>query len=468
MRRLSSVLFLAAVAAPAAAEPTRLTLSPAALPGQSMKYRLLPDARDLQPGNAATLYYRTLAMFFENKNLLEDLHEDKWGKWLDGPLEDLQDKELAGKLARYNVFLHEAALAGRCRGCDWQLSGRTEGIGLLLPEVQGLRNLANVLAVQARSDVANGRPLAAIPTLQSGFALAHNLGEGPFVIRVYVGAAVANMMCGRVEELVQLPDAPNLYWALAALPRPFFDPRDAVRGEADVFEQSFPWLKRMEEGPMSVAQVQACMIKLKRFVKDFNIRTPDGADFMTSVLINARHGTAKRYLVDQGFAPEVVDDMPVVQAVTLMAFRQYREAHEEAAKWALVRYGFRTKGYQEARAKFKEACDQLDQLFFYRLLRSLAGDFGLEKLYAATGRVDRRLAALACVESIRQYTSAHDGKFPKSLADLTDAPPPPDPVTGRPFIYKLDGTTAYLQSPLDVDEKPDAPSVVDYELTIRR
>lgn len=466
-RRLAAILLLG-VAAPARAEPTQLTLSPGAFPKQSMKYRLLPEGRDLEPGNAAALYYRTLALFVENKDLLEALHQDSWSKWLNGPLDEVRGDEINRKLARYNPLINEADLASRCRSCDWQLSGRREGIGLPLPDLQGLRMFGNVIAVRARHDIAADRPQAALPTLRTGFALARHLGEGPFVIQGFVGAAVGDMMCGRVEEFVQLPDAPNLYWALAALPRPFFDTREAIHEEADIFENSFPWLKRMEEGPMTVLQVQACMLKLRRFVQDFNIRTPDGADFMTSAVIHLKHDEAKRYLTDQGFPTEVVEQMPVVQAVTLMAFRQYRESYTEAAKWSLVRNGFRTKGYKEAVAKFKQASDQLDQLFFYRLLRGMTGDFSLEKFFAATGRVDRRLAALACVESIRQFAATHDGKLPKSLADLVDAPPPDDPVTGRPFIYKLDGTTAYLQSPLDTDEKPDAASVVDYELTIRK
>jgi hypothetical protein len=465
-RRLAAILLLAAVAVPVAAEPTRLTLSPEAFPKQSMKYRLLPDSHDLEPGNAATLYYRTLAMFFENRNLLEDLHQDQWSKWLGGPLDDLKKNDVGGKLAQYNQFLREAALAARCRSCDWQTSNRPEGIGLLLPDVQGYRNLANVLAVRARYDIANNRPTEAVPTLQSGFALAHNLGEGSFVIRIFVGAAVANMMCARVEELVQQPDAPNLYWALAAMPRPFFDPRHAVREEAEVFEQSFPWLKKMEEGPMAVEQVQACMFKLRHFTQDFGIRTPP--NIATATLINAKHGDAKRYLIDRGFAEASVEAMPATQAVTLAAFRQYRDASAEVGKWALIRNGFRTKGYKEATAKQKEAAGQLDQLFFGGLLRGLqAGELGLEKLYAATGRVDRRLAALGCVESIRQHAAAHDGKLPKSLADLTDAPAPDDPVTGKPFVYKLDGETASLQSPAGADDSPGAAPEVDYELTVR-
>ncbi len=54
-------------------------------------------------------------------------------------------------------LLHEVELASRCKDCDWQIEDRPEGFGLLLPEVQGFRNVAMVLAVRARYEIAQGK-----------------------------------------------------------------------------------------------------------------------------------------------------------------------------------------------------------------------------------------------------------------------------------------------------------------------
>ena len=54
-------------------DPIQLVVSPAAAPKPSLKYRLMPDRRDLTPGNAATLYYRAMASFVENSFLLREV-----------------------------------------------------------------------------------------------------------------------------------------------------------------------------------------------------------------------------------------------------------------------------------------------------------------------------------------------------------------------------------------------------------
>jgi hypothetical protein len=63
-----SVLLLAlAIITPTApaqepdAESKQLLLRPAAAPAQALRYTLLPEIRDLQPGNAVTSYYRAFS-----------------------------------------------------------------------------------------------------------------------------------------------------------------------------------------------------------------------------------------------------------------------------------------------------------------------------------------------------------------------------------------------------------------------
>jgi hypothetical protein len=466
-RRFSAILFLAGLPLQVFAEPTRLTLVPAAAPKPSLKYALLTDSHEANSGNAATLYYRSLGLYFENKALLEDNHQEYWHKWLTGPLEDLRAKEVGEKLARYGSLLREVEIASQCNRCDWQLDGRREGIGLLLPDLSAFRHLAMVLAVRARHEIATGRPEVAVTMLRTGFTLARHLGEGPTLIHAIVGSAVANMMCDRVEELSELPGAPNLYWALTTMPRPFLDAQVALREQSEVFEQMFPWLKRMEQGPLSLSQVQETMAGLQRVVDDFNIRKPEAANLRLATLVTALHADAKRYLIGHGFAPDMVEAMPSLQAVTLAAFREYRESSQEVAKWFYVRDGLRTPRCKEAEARYREATSRLDQLFFHGLLRGLQEDRSpLEPIAAARDRLDRRLAALRCIESIRVYAAAHDDKLPAALADLVDAPAPDDPVGGKPFDYKLTGEKATLRaSPIPGDK---AAKASEYELTVRR
>ena len=63
------------------------------------------------------------------------------------------------------------------------------------------------------------------------------------------------------------------------------------------------------------------------------------------------------------------------------------------------------------------------------------------------GRIDREIAILRLVESLRIYGAKHNAHLPQSLADVVEIPVPPDPVTGKPFEYRLEGETAILSIP---------------------
>ena len=56
---------------------------------------------------------------------------------------------------------------------------------------------------------------------------------------------------------------------------------------------------------------------------------------------------------------------------------------------------------------------------------------------------DRRVAAFRCIEAVRLYAAAHDGKLPASLDEIKDTPIPFDPMDGKPFGYRLVGDHAF-------------------------
>src|SRR5262249_25462121 len=133
---------------------------------------------------------------------------------------------------------------------------RREGYGLLLPDVQSMRNIGTLLAVRARLEIAEGRYERAIYTLQTGLALARHVGDGVILIQDLVGMALAQQMIAQVEELIQQPGAPNLYWALTDLPRPFFDLRKALQGEKLALYATLPEMRGLETTRLTPAQQQ--------------------------------------------------------------------------------------------------------------------------------------------------------------------------------------------------------------------
>jgi hypothetical protein len=462
---LLAALPSAAAQAPPPPKPVTLTLTPAAAPAPSLKYRLLPDRSELSPGNAAAIYYRSLAMFVENMFLRDDIQQEHWDRSFLTPIKDLPRKEVGEKLGYARNLLHEVDLAARYRQCDWDLEGRPEGADLLTPDVNGFRRVALLLGVLARYEMAQGHWPEALHSLQTGYALARHLGGGPTLAHVQAGEVSANLMDYQLEEFVQQPGAPNLYWALTVLPRPFFDPEPALQEEGTLLERTLPWLKRLEKGPMTAADVRAAQEQIRKSLAEYKVTPPDNARALEQAVPEA-----KRALLAQGLPADQVEATPAFQAVALYALRDYHRTWEEYVKWFRVPEGWREPGYKKAAADYHEAIARLDRLFFAGLIAGIqVGDPAiLEKIYGTRDRIDRQLAALRCVEAFRLYAAGHDNKLPAALKDVTEIPVPSDPVTGRPFVYEVKGDRAFLSTPMPSDDKPVPFQGLLYEITVRR
>jgi tetratricopeptide (TPR) repeat protein len=80
--------------------------------------------------------------------------------------------------------------------------------------------------------------------------------------------------------------------------------------------------------------------------------------------------------------------------------------------------------------------------------------------------VDRKIAALQCIEALRLYADTHDGKLPQLLSDATDIKIPVDPVKKKPFSYKSTGSEAILE--LEATGGSDGRDAVRYELKLKK
>ena len=93
--------------------------------------------------------------------------------------------------------------------------------------------------MRCRLEIAEGRFDDAVVTVKTMFALSRHLGEHPTLIGDLVGVALAAITIGPLEEMIQQPGSPNVFWALTDLPAPFIDIRKGLQGErsmlADVF-----------------------------------------------------------------------------------------------------------------------------------------------------------------------------------------------------------------------------------------
>jgi len=422
----------------------KITLHPAGEPSPALRYRLLPTMPDLIPGNAAVYYGKVTAEqpMFRDRALWE-----KIAKWTnDYSLDELRREEVLKQL-RYDTVYYFLQRAARCEYCDWQLPlGEEESYSILLPDIQQTRQFARFLAARARAEIAEGEYDEAIHTLEIGYALGRHVAEGETLVHGLVGISISGMMSRRVQELVQQPDAPNLYWALSRLPRPLVDLDRAAQAEMSAVYWSFPELRGAEDSTQGAEYWRKALLKFwQKFVKYENGDEPSNsqrAEVLTALCLKG-YPMAKRALVEQGMSPDRVDAMPVGQVVAIYTMRTYDEFRDDIFKWYYV-------PYWEARDKIREADRRVLEMFregreIIPLAAVLLPAVGAAR--TAVARCDRETALLRVLEALRMHGAAHDGHLPKTLDEVTEVPIPIDPVSGRPFDYELGGQTAVLEGP---------------------
>jgi hypothetical protein len=461
-----TILLIATTTAPAQdtseEEPIKLTLSPAAAASPALKYQLLPELLDQTPGNAALDYYRAFSPEGWFTIRLPRMWE-KIDKALQTPLKDFPRKDLAW--LESNHMLRQVDLAARREYVDWGMAERLrrDGFSLLLPDVQGLRQFGALLAARARLEIAEDHYDKAVYTLQTGLALAHHTGNGVILIQDLVGMSTAQLMFAQVEELIQQPGAPNLYWALTELPRPFFDLRKALQGEKAGVYASIPELRTLETTRLTEKQQQKLLQILGAGeVLNYGQKPNWNNRLVGTFLVLHAYPEAKKALIAEGRTPEEVEALPALQVVLIHSWHQYQRLQDDVFKCAGLPYWEAEPQLEQNHKRFRQARRRLEGMPFLNYLPAI------QNVLASAVRVDRRIAALRCVEAIRLYAAAHDGKLPATLDTIKEVPLPIDPATGKAFQYRVSGQRATVFAPPPPREKANPYNSLHYELTFRR
>ncbi|HEY7423464.1 MAG TPA: hypothetical protein VH682_04410 [Gemmataceae bacterium] len=457
----------------------RLNVRPMLSPKPALKYLLLPEVRELKPGNPAQYYLRCFA---EQRNFFFTKQSVKQrGRYQSMPLAELASE----KLRDYGGnALRQVDWAARLNALDWEMVQRvqTEGMDLSLPELGPLRVLAAALQVRFRIEVAGGRFDNAVRAAKTMLAFARHLGEHPVESANLTGLSVADLTVDTLEEMVQQPGCPNLYWALTNLPRPLVDVRQGLQGSCTLVETELRPLR--DDAVMTAEELEKVVSRLSGvmgFTREQAGQTPRGlrADLKARVadqqkirairdrmfeprraaLIRRNRGeeTPRVYLdrlFDLSYEKDLIQRFSPLQVILLDEKREYEIRRDEAMKLlALAPWQI----------------DMLDGEGRERGGNGLFADLVPHVIpdRRAQGRLEQRIALLRHVEALRLYAAEHDGKLPEKLADIA-VPLPHDPFTGKPFVYKREGTTAHLRGSPPRGEEKNPTYNVRYEIAIQK
>lgn len=452
----------------------KLNVTPAGEPALPLKYSLLPPYETIQPGNSVPFYYRALLTERERpetRNL--EFWENKYDPWLQAPLAQFPRSEVREFLKPYDSMFEEMRTAAHREQTDWSWRLRDmkglRAISFLMPEMQSSRQLARMLNLKIRLEIAEGRYEDAIESLQIGYKLAKDVGQPPTLINELVGVAIASIMSEEVIQLIGAPDAPNLYWALARLEQPYIDMRPAIRYEMTMPGKVFPSLKEAETADHTPRE-------WGRIVGDatYNlfVALRGGADdsrkllqsrLAATGLVLRRYTQAKRDLAQWGYDPRRVEQMPVGQVVAIHEARLYRYISQELTKWSYL-------PYHEVRSKLRRSQEKLKREGYLapgmqsREIIPLASMLlpAVSAAHEAGVRLDSRIAVLRVVEAVRMHAANNDGKLPATLDDITLVPVPRNPRDNQPFAYRFDGERAVL----DLPAPPRQPARVGWRFVI--
>jgi hypothetical protein len=447
----------------------RLNLRVVGPPVPSFKYELVPSVRDQVANNAALLHHRALHVLAEIRKPAPDEWE-KWDKFRERPAGELPRDQLREFLKPYNNVFKEMEAAARCDRCEWGVEDRiaAEGIGFLIPDVQKMRELGFFLTLRCRLHAADGKIDLALKDVQTGLALGRHASQGGTLIHFLVGNSIVAQFLVELERTLQTPDCPNLYWSLAALPRPLVDVRKGMEGELRSMESTIPIPKDVDKGPMSPEEALAALDRLWAGIQKMSDEKGMGvaeSRLGLAWFITFQHPTARKALLAAGKKKDELDAMPPAQVVMLDALIRFRNLRDEHFVWYNLPYAEAVQGMKRAEDRVRAAREgPFDYLQTMLLLLLPAVD----KVYGAQVRTDRRLASLRAVEALRLHAATTTGRPPTSLAEATTVPVPVDPATGKPFGYTVDGPTFTLTVEPPAGEKPDPNNHWKYVVALVR
>ncbi|HEX3315012.1 MAG TPA: hypothetical protein VHR72_08985 [Gemmataceae bacterium] len=444
--------------APESRRVIKMTVSPAPKSAAPMPHPLWPHLRELKPANGAIFYERSQSLEWWGATFRKQV--DTLNLSLDRPWNAKTDSP--EWLDNFGA-LKEIDYAARCENCDWQLTDRlrSEGVWMLIPDMQSMRTLNAINAARIRAAIHQHDFDKAARGLQTSFVMAKNVGEAPTLITNLVGTALAAVAQERIEEWIAEPDAPSLFWSLTDMPNPLINWRRPLQGEAIMFDSMVPEIRQaLREAKPRPISPDVLRERLKKFAEIGQLRF----DLIEWSLVFAQAaGPARAHFLHKGLAAEDIDRLPVTQLVLMFLMSQHDEQLESYMRLQNLPYWqarpFLNKLHAEQVARSKEASA-------YRLLDMWLPAF--ENFFRSRPRLERRFALQRHIEALRLYAAEHDGVWPDALDDLRPLPLPVDPYTGKAFTYRREGDRAILEADAPPGQTPNESNAVRYELTLRK
>lgn len=452
-----------------------LTLHPTPESKPAMKYRLLTDPA-YQVDRNANIYYLKANGFFDASSAQAELkkrikatakfedHKDPKLRnkciynWYGCSPDDLPLDEVKSTLGLLRFQTRELDQAERCRFADFghqDIFEMENPYMYPLSEIQSIRSIARWQSVRCKVAIREGRIEDAIKILRQQYMHSMHMGQDVFIISSLVGIAIGGIADNDLLYLIQEPECPSLYWALAAIPRPLCDASRVISIEKRLGSAYFPYYEKMgnidsqftkDYWPIFADKIfKTCTSGLLDGISQSSPAkgTENHSQVAAAMFVISAYPKARRYLIeDLGVDRKKVDSFPAVRVVAMATTLAFNDLFDETTKFvhlppeeALV---LADKSERQMSNRYKRIGMAS---FLSRLLGPACSAFN-----TAIIRQQQNFNISQTLEALRIYAYQNDGELPTSLEKL-NPPAQKNPFTGKHFPYNIEDGKAIMDAP---------------------
>ena len=206
----------------------------------------------------------------------------------------------------------------------------------LLPEIQESRSLSRALQLRTRVAIAERDYGRAVDQIRMNYRLGQNVARSPFLVSSLVGIAEASIANAGVIELISAPDSPNLYWALAELPRPLVSIRESIRLEMSLLPRIFPVIGEADVAEHSADEWTRLLVEASESLNMLGGASSVAPKELRQLALTGMslivYPAAKQRLIASGMDSSEVERMAVGHVVARDALLESRRLSDEIEK----------------------------------------------------------------------------------------------------------------------------------------
>lgn len=414
-------------------------------PQPAMRYRFWPTADSLQGGSGQAMLLKVMVEISTRQDARKEIDE-----YFNGSLSLPEEVDSARKLLKsldYQISLLRTMAF--CRDMQWEggpWRSRVDGPDVYLfqlGEIQESRLIARLLQLKARVHLIDRDFDAACDTILIGFRLSYLIGQGDNVIQNLVSVAISAMMRALIEEMIQTPGSPNLYWALLSVPTPLVSMREPFEQELAAILRVFPDLARARSAGWTEEEARE---RWTRAVTDLAKASNDRVSSLSGLGVLQGLDTslylelARSRLLAAGVTEEELSKLAPSSIVMTDTSMELQRRSDELMKSTLLP-GKARRTYllahslgsnESVRQVQSERTTSGASLF----LSVLSPNFPQAK--TAEDRQPTMLRRLATLEAVRMHVATHHGAVPLTLDELSPVPALEAFDTETPFEYRIE------------------------------